>query len=68
MGVAGETYWPVPSLAVPDAGAPPAAAVQDLTRYEAVGLFVERARSRLPGWLRADARERRGGGGGVQEA
>ncbi len=46
LGIAGETNWLVPSLTVPDAGRLPAA--RSLPRYEAVRLFVERARSRLP--------------------
>ena len=44
MGVPGEANWPVPPLSVPDAGGSPA----ELMRYEAVRLFVERARLRLP--------------------
>jgi predicted ATPase len=44
LGVAGEVNWPVPSLTVPDQ----ASALQGLMQYEAVQLFVERARSRLP--------------------
>ena len=46
LGVAGEVNWPVPSLGVPDADH--LSVPQDLSRYEAVQLFVERARSRLP--------------------
>ncbi len=46
LGVAGEVNWLVPSLTVPDAGRLPA--TQSLTQYEAVQLFLERARSRLP--------------------
>jgi predicted ATPase/DNA-binding SARP family transcriptional activator/DNA-binding CsgD family transcriptional regulator len=46
LGVAGEANWLVPSLTVPDAVRLPA--VQGLTQYEAVGLFVDRTRSRLP--------------------
>ena len=49
LGVAGETNWLVPSLTVPDAGHLPS--VEDLTRYEAVRLFVERVRSRLPAFV-----------------
>ncbi len=44
MGVAGEANWPVPPLSVPDADCSPT----DLMRYEAVRLFVERARLRVP--------------------
>jgi len=44
--VAGEVNWMVPSLTVPDAEHRPD--LQSLTRYEAVELFVERARLRLP--------------------
>jgi predicted ATPase len=49
LGVPGETRRMVPPLSAPDddaGGAPP----RDLARYEAVSLFVERARSRLPGF------------------
>jgi predicted ATPase/DNA-binding SARP family transcriptional activator/DNA-binding CsgD family transcriptional regulator len=46
LGVAGEVNWSVPPLTVPDAGYTPA--TEGLTRYEAVWLFLERARSRLP--------------------
>jgi non-specific serine/threonine protein kinase len=44
LGVAGEAIWPVPPLSVPGTDGSPA----DLMRYEAVRLFVERARARLP--------------------
>lgn len=46
LRVTGETNWSVPSLTVPGAEHPPDA--RDLARYEAVRLFVDRARSRLP--------------------
>ncbi|MCA1718588.1 MAG: LuxR C-terminal-related transcriptional regulator [Actinobacteria bacterium] len=46
LEVAGEVNWLVPSLTVPDAGRLPA--TQRLAQYEAVQLFLERARSRLP--------------------
>ena len=46
LGVAGEVNWVVPSLTVPDSGTP--ADPESLGRYEAVELFVERARSRSP--------------------
>jgi predicted ATPase/DNA-binding SARP family transcriptional activator/DNA-binding CsgD family transcriptional regulator len=47
LGVAGETNWQLSPLAVPDAGGrlPPA---EELARYEAIRLFLERARLRLP--------------------
>jgi len=48
LGVAGETNWPVPALTVPDEGHLLPSAAEDTTRYEAVRLFAERARSRLP--------------------
>jgi predicted ATPase/DNA-binding SARP family transcriptional activator/DNA-binding CsgD family transcriptional regulator len=46
LGVAGETNWPLSPLALPDTGErlPP---VEELARYEAIRLFLERARSRL---------------------
>src|SRR5262245_27401277 len=43
LSVPGEAAWRVPSLALPDAWAPTPAA-DDLARYEAIALFVERAR------------------------
>ena len=46
LGVAGEVNWMVPSLTVPEVGA--LSDPQSLNRYEAIELFVERARSRLP--------------------
>jgi non-specific serine/threonine protein kinase len=46
LGVPGEVVWTVPPLSLPDAGAEPT--VESLTRCEAVRLFVDRARSRLP--------------------
>ncbi len=48
LGVGGETTWPVPPLSLPDTldGPDPGA----LERYEAVRLFVERARSVAPGF------------------
>ena len=48
LGVEGEVNWIVPSLTVPDARDLPDP--EDLVRYEAVQLFVERARSRQPGF------------------
>ena len=56
LHVAGEVTYPVPALAVPDArGAPDAEA---LSQYEAVRLFVDRARRSQPA-LRADGRRTR---------
>jgi predicted ATPase/DNA-binding SARP family transcriptional activator len=46
LGVVGEVNWLVPSLGVPDAGQ--LLSPESLARYEAVELFVERARSRSP--------------------
>ncbi|HET6659478.1 MAG TPA: BTAD domain-containing putative transcriptional regulator [Rubrobacter sp.] len=46
LNVEGEVVWRVPTLAVPDPGRP--AILGELTRYDAVRLFVERARLRLP--------------------
>ncbi len=51
LAVAGETVWRVPSLSVPKMDVMQAAA---LTRYDAVNLFVERARSALPGFALTD--------------
>ena len=46
LGVAGEVNWMVPSLTIPEAGA--LSDPQSLRRYEAIELFLERARSRMP--------------------
>lgn len=51
LAIGAETVLRVPSLTVPDpAGAP----LQGLPRYEAVTLFVERARSAVPGFELTD--------------
>jgi len=46
LGLAGEVVWRVPSLSVPDTDRLPAPG--EMTRYEAVRLFAERARLKLP--------------------
>jgi len=46
LGVAGETTWLVPSLALPDPQLAPA--LEELAQVEAVQLFVERALAALP--------------------
>jgi predicted ATPase/DNA-binding SARP family transcriptional activator len=46
LGLAGETTWPVPSLALPGPQALPA--LTELSQVEAVRLFVERATAALP--------------------
>lgn len=46
LGVPGETVWPVPPLAVPDAAPRPSAA--SLAGVDAVQLFVERAQAAYP--------------------
>jgi len=46
LGISGEIVWPVPTLSLPDPEA--ALTVDDLMGAEAVRLFVDRARSRLP--------------------
>ena len=46
LGITDEINWVVPSLTVPQAG--PISDPENLKRYEAVRLFVERARSRAP--------------------
>jgi len=48
LGLAGEVVWQVPLLSVPDTDRLPA--LQEMTRYEAVRLFAERARLRVPGF------------------
>ncbi len=52
LGLIGETAWLVPSLSLPDAhDLPP---VEELARYEAVRLFVERAAAVVPGFAPTD--------------
>jgi predicted ATPase/DNA-binding SARP family transcriptional activator/DNA-binding CsgD family transcriptional regulator len=46
LGVPGETLWSVPPLSLPRSGA----TVDDLAGTDAVRLFMDRARSRLPGF------------------
>ena len=48
LGVEGEAVWQVSSLSVPDTDRLPAA--EEMTRYDAVRLFLDRARLRLPGF------------------
>ena len=50
LGSAGETAWGVPSLAVPPDSPAEAPPLERLTAYEAVRLFVERARAARPGF------------------
>ncbi len=47
LGIPGEVVWRIPSLSIPDPKDLQAA--EDLTRYEAVRLFVERAAWNQPG-------------------
>ena len=42
LGIAGEKAWPVRSLSIPRAGAPPS--VENASQYEAINLFVDRAK------------------------
>jgi len=46
LGVEGETEWRVPTLSKPDSQRPPA--VAELSGYESVRLFLDRARQRNP--------------------
>lgn len=46
LGVRGELNHPVPSLSMPDASQVPP--IEELTRYESVGLFLDRARLVAP--------------------
>ena len=53
LGIGGETIWRVPSLSLPDPSHLAAAEpnlVSDLSQYEAVQLFIDRAQSALPGF------------------
>lgn len=46
LGITGEVTWRVSSLSLPDLQNPPS--IENLTQYEAVRLFIERAVSALP--------------------
>jgi predicted ATPase/DNA-binding SARP family transcriptional activator len=46
LGIMGEAVWPVPPLSLPPPGGPPEG--EDLTQYESVCLFVDRATQSLP--------------------
>src|SRR5262249_13123642 len=46
LRIGGETTWPVPPLSLPEAPAP--ATVEELSRFEAIRLFVERGATVLP--------------------
>ncbi len=48
LDIPGETIWRVPSLSFPTPAAATVASLESLRQYEAVQLFVERARSVLP--------------------
>lgn len=53
LGIASETTWLVPSLSLPDAKHLPQP-ISNLTQYDAIQLFVERARSVLPTFALTD--------------
>lgn len=52
LGITGEVSWPVAPLTIPDPDNPVRA--DELRRYEAVRLFVERAKAVRPGFALAD--------------
>jgi predicted ATPase/DNA-binding XRE family transcriptional regulator len=52
LGVAGEIAWSLPALAAPSANE---ASVENLSRFEAVQLFVERAEAVAPSFVRSPA-------------
>jgi predicted ATPase/class 3 adenylate cyclase len=54
MGVAGETIYRLPSLSLPDLRAA-RASVESVTQYEAVRLFIERARASHPSFTVTNA-------------
>ena len=56
LGVGGERAWPVPSLSVPEADRSPLA--EELGRYEAVSLFVERAEAMVPSFALTEGNAR----------
>jgi len=65
LRLSGEHEFPVPPLPVPPAGA--AADPAGLLGFASVGLFAERAHAAAPG-VRADRRQRGGGGGDLPPA
>jgi predicted ATPase/DNA-binding CsgD family transcriptional regulator len=52
LAIAGETAWRVPSLSLPDL--PARSSNEDVSRSEAIELFVERARAALPSFALTD--------------
>ena len=52
LGIAGETPWLVPSLSLPAGRQPPA--IEEMPRFEAVRLFIERTTAVLPGFALTD--------------
>lgn len=56
LGIAGEIRWTVPALSLPDSGCPQAG--QDLTKYEAVRLFRDRAVAVRPAFAITDSNAR----------
>ena len=48
LGITGETTWEVPPLSVPDSSLLPSLQTSDLTKYEALRLFTDRAAIILP--------------------
>jgi len=50
LGLAGETIWRVPPLALPPIGPQPLPPIEDIAQYEAVRLFIDRAVTTLPGF------------------
>jgi len=55
LRVRGEHLYPVPPLSLPDVGAAEAASAETVGEYEAVRLFVERAREASPSFVLTDA-------------
>ena len=48
LGITGETIWEVPPLSVPDSSLLPSLQTSDLSKYEAISLFNDRALTILP--------------------
>jgi predicted ATPase/class 3 adenylate cyclase len=54
LAIGGETSFPVPPLSLPDPYGAPLPPVEPLAQYEAVRLFLERARAVQPGFVVTD--------------
>ena len=54
LGITGETTWEVPPLSIPDSSLLPSLQTSDLSKYEAISLFNDRALTILPTFAMTD--------------